>query len=108
VAEVVLDGERITDWASFHAECQRAFGFPAFYGANMNAWIDCLTYLYDGDGMSRLVLQPGEQLHIRLRRADALRRREPEILQALVECTEATNRRYREAGEPPALALELL
>ena len=108
MAEVVLDGQRITGWESFHAECKQAFGFPEFYGANMNAWVDCLTYLYDADGMSHVVLQPGEQLHIRVRDADTLRRRQPEILQALVECTEFTNRRYREAGEAPALALELL
>jgi hypothetical protein len=108
VAEVVLDGERITDWASFHAQCQAVFDFPEFYGANMDAWIDCLAYLYDGDGMSRFVLQPGEQLHILVRNADTLRRRQPEILRELVECTEFTNRRYRDAGEAPALALELL
>jgi hypothetical protein len=108
LAEVVLDGQRITDWESFHAICREAFGFPDFYGANMDAWIDCLTYLYDGDGMSRFVLQPGEQLHIRVRNRAALRRCQPEILNALVESTEFTNRRYRDAGEAPALALGLL
>jgi hypothetical protein len=43
-----------------------------------------------------------------VRNADTLRRRQPEILRELVECTEFTNRRYRDAGEAPALALELL
>lgn len=108
MAEVVLDAQLITDWESFHAECKRAFGFPPFYGGNMNAWIDCLTYLYEDDGMSRFVLQRGEQLHIRVWNTEALRRHEPEILQALVECTAFTNRRYRDVGEPPALVLELL
>lgn len=108
MAEVVLDGQRVTDWASFHAQCQEVFGFPEFYGANMDAWIDCLAYLYDGDGMSRFVLQSGEQLSIRVGNADALRRCQPEILKALVECTEFTNQRYRDAGEPPPLVLELL
>ena len=107
MAEVVLDGERITDWESFHAQCQEMFGFPEFYGANMDAWIDCLTYLYDGDGMSRFVLQQGEQLRILVRRSAALRTCRPEILNALIECTEFTNQRYRDAGEPPALVLEL-
>ncbi len=95
-------------WESFHAQCQEVFGFPALCGANMDAWIDCLTYLYDGDGMSRFVLQPDEWLRIRLRNTDALRRCQPGILKALVERTEFTNQRYRDAGEPPALALELL
>ncbi len=88
-------------WESFHAQCQEVFGFPALCGANMDAWIDCLTYLYDGDGMSRFVLQPDEWLRIRLRNTDALRRCQPGILKALVERTEFTNQRYRDAGEPP-------
>ena len=48
---VVLDAARITDGDAFAAVSAAAFGFPAFYGRNMNAWIDCLTDL-DG-GMSR-------------------------------------------------------
>ncbi len=44
---VTLSTEHITDWETFHAECARVFGFPQFYGRNMNAWIDCLSYLHD-------------------------------------------------------------
>ena len=63
MAIVRLNTEQITDWASFHQVCKEAFGFPDFYGANMNAWIDCLTYLTEGDGMTRFVLSEDEMLY---------------------------------------------
>jgi RNAse (barnase) inhibitor barstar len=42
---VRLDCDRITDWESFHAVFAEVFGFPSFYGRNMDAWIDCMSYL---------------------------------------------------------------
>jgi hypothetical protein len=56
MATVRLDASLITDWNSFHTTCRETFGFPEFYGMNMNAWIDCLTYLDEGDGMSQFHL----------------------------------------------------
>ena len=41
---VQIDGSAISDWNSFHDIFAAAFGFPAFYGRNMNAWIDCMTW----------------------------------------------------------------
>lgn len=37
MAVVQLDTKLITDWASFHFVCKEAFGFPEFYGMNMDA-----------------------------------------------------------------------
>jgi RNAse (barnase) inhibitor barstar len=45
---VSIPVDLITDWPSFHDVFKQALGFPDFYGRNMNAWIDCLTYLNDG------------------------------------------------------------
>jgi RNAse (barnase) inhibitor barstar len=39
MAFVKINTKQITDWASFHQVCKEAFGFPDFYGNNMNAWI---------------------------------------------------------------------
>lgn len=100
-----LDGSTIVDWPSFHEQCAREFGFPDFYGRNMNAWIDCLTYLPEGDGMSRFVLGAGEKLLIEVANGEEFRQRLPEIHRALVECTEFVNRRYRERAEEPRLEL---
>lgn len=104
---VFLDGRHIGNWRAFHAECQIQFGFPDFYGRNMNAWIDCLSSLRDNDGMSKFVLGRDDILQIEVLYADALRRKAPEILEALEECTDEVNERYAENGEKPALSLHL-
>ncbi len=42
-------------------------GFPDFYGANMDAWIDCMFHLDDGEsGKTRFDLKPGEALEIEM------------------------------------------
>jgi len=108
MATVRLDTHAISDWQSFHEESRRAFGFPDFYGMNMNAWIDCLTYLDEGDGMSRFHLAKGETLEIEVSDADNFRSRVPEIFDALVECSSVVNNRHTEEGKPPLLSLSLL
>jgi hypothetical protein len=51
---VRIDTTKICDWASFHDVLSEAFGFPDFYGRNMDPWIDCMTSLDDpAAGMSR-------------------------------------------------------
>ena len=47
MTRVAIDTRRVIDWDSFHNEFAEVFGFPRFYGRNMNAWIDCMTYLDD-------------------------------------------------------------
>lgn len=42
---VDIPAHEITDWDSFHDVFKRVFGFPDFYGRNMDAWIDCMTDL---------------------------------------------------------------
>jgi Barstar (barnase inhibitor) len=105
MTQVQLPSTTITDWSSFHRTCQQVFGFPAVYGMNMNAWIDCLTYLDLGDGMSRFHLTPGEQLVIEVLETRDLIRRVPDIVAALIESTAAVNQRYIDAGKAPMIAL---
>lgn len=107
MAKIQLDGSTITDWASFHTACKHAFGFPDFYGNNMNAWIDCLSYLRDDDGMSTFRLEPDEILEIEVTGATTLRQRVPDILDELAFCVETINDRYADYGEKPALKLLL-
>jgi hypothetical protein len=58
---VNIDLGRIVDWPTFHSVFARALGFPAFYGRNMNAWIDCMTYLDDsGARMISVHAGPGQ------------------------------------------------
>jgi hypothetical protein len=85
--------------------CKEAFGFPDFYGANMNAFIDCLTYIDEGDGMSNIVLRDGEVLRIDLLSSDDLFTRLPEIANGLVDAVLSINARFIEDGRPEKIIL---
>lgn len=102
-----LNGSAIGDWTSFHTQCQEALGFPDFYAATMDAWVDCLGYLRDEDGMTRFHLKPDEVLEIVVRDAEAMRAKVPDILEEVTFCIAGINERYEDYGEKPALRLVL-
>jgi len=108
MVKVSLDTKLIKDWASFHFLCKEKFGFPDFYGMNIDAWIDCLTYLDEGDGMSRFSLAKGEMLHIEVFDTKDFNFRLPEIFDAFVECGAFVNRHYIDDGKSPVLSLLFL
>jgi len=103
----LLNGSEITDWTSFHSECRRAFGFPQSYANTIDAWVDCLSYLRDEDGMTKFRLKPDETLDIIVQDADAMRRQVPDILEEVTFCIAGINERYEDYGEKPALILVL-
>ncbi len=107
MASVRLDGAVMTDWAAFHAQSQQVFGFPAFYGASMDAWIDCLSYLRDADAMSAIRLAPDEVLEIDILDAAAWRAAQPDMLDEVLYCIAGINERYQDYGEKPALQINL-
>ena len=101
-----IDTRMIFDSASFHDVFAREFGFPSFYGRNMDAWIDCMSYLDEIDaGMSTIHVAPGETLFIELAHAKEFERRCPYLLKDLVKCTEVVNARQKERVLPPLLEL---
>ena len=104
---VQLDGGAIVDWSSFHDQTAAVFGFPEFYGRNMNAWIDCLSYVREGDGMSRFALGAGGILVIEVLNSEEFRQRAPEVFDAFVDCVAAVNLRQIEGNEAPVLHLVL-
>jgi RNAse (barnase) inhibitor barstar len=108
MAVVRLNTEQITDWASFHQVCKEAFGFPDFYGANMNAWIDCLSYLTEDGGMTKFILSDDEKLYIELTNTEDFNSRVPEIFDALVEYSSFVNNRYLEENQTAKIALIFL
>src|SRR4051812_9589367 len=105
MAHARLDGTAITDWETFHNACAEAFGFTEFYGRNMNAWIDCLTYINDGDGLSRFALQKDELLLVEIEQCGCLNERLPDIFNALVSSAAVVNQRLSDAGDRSRLAL---
>ena len=105
-ANVSLDCNSIKDWDSFHDEFARVFGFPAFYGRNMDAWIDCLTSLdTPEDGMSTVHCERGSVVTLALSNVKAFAERCPEQYDALIKCSAFVNWRRLEVGDPSVLAL---
>ena len=103
---VRLDTRRIADWESFHGVFAEAFGFPGFYGRNLNAWIDCMTSLdAPEDGMTTIHAPPGGVVTLLLEHVDDFARRCPEQYDAVVDCSAFVNLRRIELGEAPVLAL---
>ncbi len=99
-----IDCRKISDWGSFHDEFQRVFGFPDFYGRNMDAWIDCMSSIDSPeDGMSEIHCRKGGFLTIELAYVDELEM--AELLTAVVDCTAFVNYRAIHSGESPLLAL---
>jgi len=96
----------IADWASFHDVFAAALGFPSFYGRNMDAWIDCMTYSDEPEaGMLARGVRSGELLTLQIDDASDFAVRCPEQFRALVECTAFVNYRRVEVGGKPVLGL---
>ncbi|WP_343486036.1 barstar family protein [Allomuricauda sp. d1] len=88
-----IDGNKLTDWNSFHSEFKIALSFPDYYGENMNAWIDCVDDLTE---------QP-TLLHIE--NGNFLKENKPDLLNAILECGAFVNYRKIEQGEKPNLII---
>jgi RNAse (barnase) inhibitor barstar len=101
-----INADEIVDAESFHSVFARVFGFPEFYGRNMDAWIDCMSYLDDPTAeMSTVHVMPGETLALILENAERLKSRCPLIFADLSECAAFVNWRCVQAGGRPLLAL---
>jgi len=103
---VTIDARRSTGWEALHDTFAEAFGFPEFYGRNMNAWIDCMTCLDEPEaGMTHIHAQPGGVVALQLDHADELRQESRELYDAIIEGTAFVNWRRIERGYTPVLAL---
>jgi hypothetical protein len=99
---VRINADRLTTWSSFHDTFAEAFGFPSYYGRNMNAWIDLMTDLEGGTSDVKVHASPTDPTVIRVDNVDAM---PAEIFQALVECAAFVNWRRLETGDPAMLIL---
>jgi RNAse (barnase) inhibitor barstar len=103
---VKLDTQRITDWDTFHNVFADVFGFPGFYGQNMDAWIDCMTFLDDPTAeMTKVHVPPGGVVVLELENVDEFIKRCPEQYEAIIDCAALVNWRRIEKGDPAVLAL---
>lgn len=103
---ISFDCSRLGTWSEFHREFAAKLGFPSFYGRNMDAWIDCMTYLDDPNaGMSKIVVEPGRVLTLQLENVGELSGGGREIFESLIRCTAFVNYRRIAKGDGPVLAL---
>ena len=102
---VKIDTRRIKDWETFHDVFAELFGFPGFYGRNLDAWIDCMSWL-DDPSAGMTAIHPADGIvTLQLEQVDDFIQRCPEQYAALVECTAFVNWRRIERGLPPVLTL---
>jgi hypothetical protein len=83
-------------------------GFPSYYGRNLDAWIDCLTYADDAEaGMINplLIAQDGDVLTLQLGILGDFPERCREQYDALLDCSSFVNWRRIDAGARPIIAL---
>ena len=102
---VTIDGSAIADWDGFHDAMSDAFGFPAWYGRNMDALIDLMTYLDEDKATTGFSVGAGEIVVLELGNARAFRERCPEIYDGLVACSAFVNWRRIESGGTAYLCL---
>jgi RNAse (barnase) inhibitor barstar len=90
-----IDMTEIQNWHSFHIKFKNLFGFPDYYGMNMNAWIDC---------MDDLVNEPTLLSFGDCTSADAM---QSEIITAVMECAAFVNFRKVEDNTTPHLLISI-
>ena len=99
---VCLDGSAIANWESFHVVFAAAFGFPDFYGRNMDAWIDCMSNLGRDTQMTSVRGLASDPVVLKIDNVDAV---PMEIFRGLVECAAFVNWRVLEAKDAAVLIL---
>ncbi len=92
IKRIRINTDLITDWESFHDVFKITFGFPDFYGRNMDAWIDCMTDIDDNQtGMLRVSINKTDTLVIELINSNSFKERCLAFYFALNECAAFVN-----------------
>jgi hypothetical protein len=103
VPVVTIDARRITDFESFHDVFAEVLGFQEFYGRNMDAWIDCMSYLDDPESqMTSIHATRSDPLVLHI---DHARDLPSDVFAALNECAAFVNWRRTDTGGSAILAL---
>ena len=101
-----IDARRLTDAVGLHAVVSEAFGFPATYGKNLDALIDCLSSLDNPRaGMTRFHVAAGQVAIVALEHLDAASKQASAQASALIDALAFVNWRRVERGQPPVLAV---
>jgi RNAse (barnase) inhibitor barstar len=92
---IKINTDKISDWDSFHDTFKNDFGFPNYYGRNMDAWIDCMD-----DFLTEVTV-------IDFGNCQGLKIKCPEIIESICECSAFINYRRIDLGENPVLIISM-
>lgn len=107
--KISLKEEQISTWDKFHNTFSELLGFPEWYGRNLDAWIDCMTYLDDDEGnITQFQLSSEELLIIEIEDAAKYKGEQKEILEALIDCSAFVNYRRIDIGQRPIIILSYM
>ena len=90
-----IDGQKLTDWKTFHIEFKKELNFPDYYGENMDAWIDCVDDIAD---------QP---ILLQIINSGVLKKKAPDLLEAILEGSAFVNHRKYKNDETPTLMVSV-
>jgi RNAse (barnase) inhibitor barstar len=103
---VNIDLTSFQDMKEVHIFLQDKFGFPDFYGKNVNALIDCWTSLrFPEDEMCNLTINSEEILILRIKGFSSASQ---SITEQLITAIETVNQRYFAENLPNPILLELI
>ena len=104
-----IDARKLTDAAGLHASLSEALGFPATYGKNLDALIDCLSDLDNpSTGMTKVHVFPGQTALLAISHLDQTGKNAAKVktqMQALNDVVAFVNFRRLEKKQPPLLAV---
>lgn len=110
MTKINIDMEPVKDWDSFHDKFAEVFGFPDFYGRNMNAWVDCMSDLSGPRlvGMSKVEFAANEDVLLCIKGMDDFGARCPDVLAAFLLATSQVNVRMQSSSGGRRLLLLLV
>ena len=101
-----IDARQLTDSAALHATLSEAFGFPASYGKNLDALVDCLTHLDDPKkAMARVQVFPGQVVLLAIEHTEDMKKPQTAQVKDLADAVAFVNWRRLEKGQPPVVAV---
>ncbi|ASM02270.1 hypothetical protein BMF90_18065 [Serratia sp. OLHL2] len=103
--KVKIDFAKIKTLDDFYTELSGLFGFPDFFGRNINALIDCFFSLrYPQDEMTKIHVAASEYLLMELHHFSLA---SEEIKETLIFTIENVSLKCKEKGQEPSIVLLL-
>ena len=103
---VHISGRKLVDRNDFHGVFAEAFGFPDFYGRNINAWHDCMFSLETPtDRMSTEHAPRAGTLAIQLDEYSRLKARRPDFIELVHDAAAFVNWAKLQEGEQAVLTV---